>query len=328
MEQIMAEEFSPETRDFHLHHAPSSLKRTCLFMLFFAAAIFGCADKKEAGVSLQIPRGYVQVMEIEVDGRRVRVGPFVGYYFQARKSAGPGPPAIRLLQRKKFLHPGHAGKRQAFRGRGNSPDPAGYRPPPAPGERIESSRYSSRTLPTAGYRRARNHRTNMCIFIPATTPQGRPGTATGFAMSQPQHSRTTWAAGSQKTARYSIRLRSQARWTKTSPASSNSTGGLPELTIKKNAERKKKKEGRINSASLNSSYSNVPLMTLLMTDPTGKAMFVQFVNLARTAGEGWVEYMRPKPGQSTPAKKLSYTYKVPNHDLFVGTGVYVGGMIY
>ena len=67
---------------------------------------------------------------------------------------------------------------------------------------------------------------------------------------------------------------------------------------------------------------------LLMTDPTGKAMFVQFVNLARTAGEGWVEYMWPKPGKSTPAKKLSYIYKVPNHDLFVGAGVYVGGMIY
>jgi signal transduction histidine kinase len=67
---------------------------------------------------------------------------------------------------------------------------------------------------------------------------------------------------------------------------------------------------------------------LLMTDPTGKALFVHFVNLARKMGEGWVEYMWPKPGKSSPSKKLSYIYKVPNHDLFVGAGVYVGGMIY
>ena len=67
---------------------------------------------------------------------------------------------------------------------------------------------------------------------------------------------------------------------------------------------------------------------LLMTDPTDKALFVHFVNLARTRGEGWVEYMWPKPGKSTPHKKLSYIYRVPDTDLFVGAGVYVSGMLY
>ena len=67
---------------------------------------------------------------------------------------------------------------------------------------------------------------------------------------------------------------------------------------------------------------------LLITDPTGKALFVHFVNLARKLGEGWVDYMWPKPGKSNPAKKISYIYKVPNHELFVGAGVYVGGMMY
>lgn len=67
---------------------------------------------------------------------------------------------------------------------------------------------------------------------------------------------------------------------------------------------------------------------LLITDPTDKALFVHFVNLARTTGHGWVEYMWPKPGKSTPSKKLSYIYRVPDTDLFVGAGVYVGGMIY
>lgn len=67
---------------------------------------------------------------------------------------------------------------------------------------------------------------------------------------------------------------------------------------------------------------------LLITDPTDKALFVHFVNLARKVGSGWVEYMWPKPGKTTPSKKLTYIYRVPGHDLFVGAGVYVGGMMY
>lgn len=67
---------------------------------------------------------------------------------------------------------------------------------------------------------------------------------------------------------------------------------------------------------------------LLITDPTDKALFVHFVNLARSKGEGWVEYMWPKPLKNTPRKKETYIYRVPNHDLFVGAGVYVGGMMY
>jgi cytochrome c len=67
---------------------------------------------------------------------------------------------------------------------------------------------------------------------------------------------------------------------------------------------------------------------LLMTDPMDKALFVHFVNLAKNVGHGWVEYMWPKPGKTSPSKKLSYIYKVPNQDVFVGAGVYVGGMMY
>jgi len=67
---------------------------------------------------------------------------------------------------------------------------------------------------------------------------------------------------------------------------------------------------------------------LLLTDPTDKAMFVHFVNIARKSGQGWVEYMWPKPGKTTPSKKLTYIYRVPDQDLLVGAGLYVGGMIY
>lgn len=67
---------------------------------------------------------------------------------------------------------------------------------------------------------------------------------------------------------------------------------------------------------------------LLITDPTDKAIFVSFVNLARSAGQGWVEYMWPRPGKKAPSKKITYIYRVPGKDLFVGAGVYVGGMMY
>jgi signal transduction histidine kinase len=67
---------------------------------------------------------------------------------------------------------------------------------------------------------------------------------------------------------------------------------------------------------------------LLITDPTGKALFVHFVNLARKSGEGWVDYMWPRPGENTPRKKLTYVYRVPDTDMFVAAGVYVGGMMY
>jgi len=67
---------------------------------------------------------------------------------------------------------------------------------------------------------------------------------------------------------------------------------------------------------------------LLLTDPTGKALFVHFVNIARTSGSGWVDYMWPKPGKTTPTKKTTFIYRIPDTDLFVGAGVYVAGMIY
>ncbi|MCK5879726.1 MAG: cache domain-containing protein [Holophagae bacterium] len=67
---------------------------------------------------------------------------------------------------------------------------------------------------------------------------------------------------------------------------------------------------------------------LLITDPKDKALFVHFVNMAKNTGHGWVEYLWPKPGKNTPWKKITYIYRVPETDLFVGAGVYVGGMMY
>jgi cytochrome c len=66
----------------------------------------------------------------------------------------------------------------------------------------------------------------------------------------------------------------------------------------------------------------------LQTDATDKAIFVHFVNIAIEHGQGWVDYMWPKPGKKSPSKKITYIYKVPTKNLLVGAGVYVGGMMY
>ena len=66
---------------------------------------------------------------------------------------------------------------------------------------------------------------------------------------------------------------------------------------------------------------------LLETDAADKALFVHFVNIAKDPGQGWVDYMRPKPVKKAPLKKVSI-YKVPSKNVLVLAGVYVGGMMY
>jgi signal transduction histidine kinase len=54
-----------------------------------------------------------------------------------------------------------------------------------------------------------------------------------------------------------------------------------------------------------------------------KKIFVEFINAAKAeSGEGWVEYMWPKPGEDKPAAKDTYIYRVPGKDLVVGAGIY------
>lgn len=53
-----------------------------------------------------------------------------------------------------------------------------------------------------------------------------------------------------------------------------------------------------------------------------KMIFVDFVVVAGTKGEGWVEYMWPKPGSTTPVVKETYIYRVPGTQILVGAGIY------
>jgi len=56
-------------------------------------------------------------------------------------------------------------------------------------------------------------------------------------------------------------------------------------------------------------------------DP-GKFLFKEFIETAKTKGEGWVEYMWTNPGDPKPRKKVTYTYRVPGKNVYVGAGVY------
>ena len=50
----------------------------------------------------------------------------------------------------------------------------------------------------------------------------------------------------------------------------------------------------------------------------------EMVDLAKAKGEGWVEYMYPKPGgdYDTPSRKVSYIVRVPGYEMFAGAGIY------
>jgi len=59
-------------------------------------------------------------------------------------------------------------------------------------------------------------------------------------------------------------------------------------------------------------------------DANGKAQVREMIEIAKTKGSGWVEYMWPKPGESEPSKKMTYIKKVKVGDetLIVGSGFY------
>ncbi|MFH1156076.1 MAG: cache domain-containing protein [Pseudomonadota bacterium] len=57
-------------------------------------------------------------------------------------------------------------------------------------------------------------------------------------------------------------------------------------------------------------------------DANGKLFFAEFINVASTAGSGWVEYMWPKPGEKSPSPKSTYVYKVSDHNVFMAAGIY------
>jgi methyl-accepting chemotaxis protein len=60
-----------------------------------------------------------------------------------------------------------------------------------------------------------------------------------------------------------------------------------------------------------------------LKDPNGKALFVEFANVVRQQGAGFVDYYWPKPGASEPVAKLSYVQGFAPWGWIVGSGIYL-----
>jgi len=60
-----------------------------------------------------------------------------------------------------------------------------------------------------------------------------------------------------------------------------------------------------------------------MRDPDGKALFVEFADVVRQKGAGFVRYQWPKPGSDHPVPKLSYVQGYAPWGWVVGSGIYI-----
>ncbi|MGF1750911.1 methyl-accepting chemotaxis protein [Vibrio cionasavignyae] len=60
-----------------------------------------------------------------------------------------------------------------------------------------------------------------------------------------------------------------------------------------------------------------------ISDPNGKRLFVDMVEVAKSKQSGFVNYMWPKPGADAPVEKISYIKAFTPWGWIIGTGVYV-----
>jgi methyl-accepting chemotaxis protein len=58
-------------------------------------------------------------------------------------------------------------------------------------------------------------------------------------------------------------------------------------------------------------------------DPNGKLLYMEFVEIVKKSGGGYVDYMWPKPGSDAPVDKASYVKGFAPWGWIVGSGVYV-----
>jgi len=58
-------------------------------------------------------------------------------------------------------------------------------------------------------------------------------------------------------------------------------------------------------------------------DPSGKAIFVEFVKVAQDPAGGYFFYLWPKPGEQKPVDKLSYVKRFAPWGWMIGTGIYI-----
>ena len=75
--------------------------------------------------------------------------------------------------------------------------------------------------------------------------------------------------------------------------------------------------------------NHVGMNQMGLTNKDGRMIFQEFIEIAKTKGEGWSEYMWPKPAemqkpkdQRISSKKASYVLRVPGQYMFVVAGVF------
>jgi signal transduction histidine kinase len=77
---------------------------------------------------------------------------------------------------------------------------------------------------------------------------------------------------------------------------------------------------------VNPAFPNLERRNLLdVTDSRGKPLIREMLEVIRTSGSGWVDYMWPKPGESVPSHKSAYVTRARVESLWVlvGCGVYL-----
>lgn len=57
-------------------------------------------------------------------------------------------------------------------------------------------------------------------------------------------------------------------------------------------------------------------------DANGKAFGREIIDVAKTKGTGWVDYMWTDPVTKKPAAKSTYVARIPNMDAAIGVGIY------
>jgi signal transduction histidine kinase len=57
-------------------------------------------------------------------------------------------------------------------------------------------------------------------------------------------------------------------------------------------------------------------------DPNGFKPIFELGNLAKTKGQGWLEYVWPHPQTNKLAEKLTYVRKLPNQDAWLAVGIH------
>jgi len=59
-----------------------------------------------------------------------------------------------------------------------------------------------------------------------------------------------------------------------------------------------------------------------LKDVKGKMFVAEYVAIGRDKGEGWVEYMWPKPDEKDPVEKITCVYRIPDTDVIALAGIY------